>query len=146
MHCRHGGIEGNNIIVNMAVATSHASHYRDCRGKFIKQNIEVPHYTWFWLQFWPCSRTAYSLLHYKGCFKVKLMVQARIFWKHNPDSHYCTSIYNFIKQKVLKQRANSTFFTADAKQRILAGEIGFPLACVAPGQKIVVISSSWSQL
>ena len=45
--CRHGGIEGNNIIVNMAVATSHASHYRDCRGKFIKQNIEVPHYTWF---------------------------------------------------------------------------------------------------
>ena len=66
------------------------------------------------------------------------MVQAQIFWKHNPDGHYCTSIYNFIKQKVLKQRANSTFFTADAKIRILAGEIGFPLACVAPGQKIVV--------
>ena len=86
---RHGDIDGNNVIVNMAVATSYAFLYQDCRGKTIKQNIEVPHYTWFLLQFWPCSTTASSLLHYTGHLKVKCMAQAQIFRKHYPDSHYC---------------------------------------------------------
>ena len=75
----HGGIDGDSVIVTMAVATSYASLYRDCRGKAIKQNIQVSHYTWFLLQFWPYSRTVSLLLHYTSPFKVKCMVQASSF-------------------------------------------------------------------
>ena len=119
---RHGSIVGDNVIVNMAVATSYASLYQDCRGKAIEQNIEVPHYTWFLLQFWPCTRTASLLLHYTGCFKV----------------NYYNATYNFIKQRALKHSANSTFFSTNAKCKILIGEPDLPLPCVACGKKVVV--------
>ena len=122
----------------MVVATSYGSLYQDCRGNAMKQNIEVPHYTLFLLQFCPCSRTASSLLHYTGRFKVRLMVQARIFQKHNPDCHYCNVIYNFIKQRAWKYSVNSTFFCADAKYKTSVGEPDFPFTCVARGKKVVV--------
>ena len=60
--------------------------------------------------------------------------EAQIFQKHNPGSHYCNVIYN----GALKHSANSKFFSADAKWKILVGEPDFPLACVAHGKKAVV--------
>ena len=75
MMSRHGGIDADDVIVNLATATSYAPLFWDCREKTIKQNDDVPHYTWFLLQFWPCSHTASSVIHYTGRFKVKQMIQ-----------------------------------------------------------------------
>ena len=66
------------------------------------------------------------------------LYEAQIFQRHNPDSHYCNSIYSFIKQGALKHSVNLKFFSADAKWKILVGESDFPLACVAHGKKAVV--------
>ena len=59
------------------------------------------------------------------------------FWKHNPNSHYCNAIYNFIKQRALKHSPNSTF-SADCKCKISVGEPDFLLACAARGKKVII--------
>ena len=135
---RQAGVEGDNVVVNMAIASSHVSIYRECVEKAGQSGIEVPSYTWFLLQFWPCSRTAANMLHYTGRFKVKRMIQARLFRKNNPDAHYCNAIYNFMKQRAIKHRTDSTFFSADAKCKVSVGEPDFPLASVSRGKKVVV--------
>ena len=85
---RQAGVEGNTMVVNMAIASFHASAYRECVEKAGQSGIEVSSYTCFLLQFWSCSRTAANMLHYTGRFKVKRMIQARLFRKNNPDAHY----------------------------------------------------------
>ena len=82
----------DTVVVNMASASFHASAYRECIEKPGQSSIEVPSYTWFLLQFWPCSRTAANMLHYMGKLKVRPMIQARLFRKNNPDAHYCNAI------------------------------------------------------
>ena len=85
---RQAGVEGDTVVVNMAIASSHASIYRECVEKAGQSGIEVPSYTWFLLQFWPCSHTAANItLHYMGRFKEKHMIQARLFPNNNPDAH-----------------------------------------------------------
>ena len=91
-------------VVNMAIATSHASIYRDCSEEAEKRNISIPLHSWFLLQFWPCSRTVSSIMHYTGKFKVRRIVQARLFRKHDPDSYYCNAIYNFLKERAMAHR------------------------------------------
>ena len=78
------------------------------------------------------------MLHYMRRFKVKRMIQARLFRKNNPDAHYCNAIYNFMKQRAMKHRTNSTFFSADAKCKVSVGEPDFPLASVSQGKEVVV--------
>ena len=85
---KHTGVEGDTVVVNMAIALCHASIYRECVEKAGQSGIEVSSYTCFLLQFWSCSRTAANMLHYTGRFKVKRMIQARLFRKNNPDAHY----------------------------------------------------------
>ena len=48
---RHAGVEGDTVVLNMAIASSHASIYRECVEKAGQSGIEVPSYTWFLLQF-----------------------------------------------------------------------------------------------
>ena len=38
-------------VVNMAIATSYASIYRNCSEKTEKRNIGIPSYSWFLFQF-----------------------------------------------------------------------------------------------
>ena len=89
---------GGRAVVNMAIATSYASIYRDCSEEAEKRNTSIPLSSWFLLQFWPCSRTVSNIMHYTGKFKIRRMVQTRLFRKHNSDSHYCNAIYNFMKE------------------------------------------------
>ena len=135
---RHATVDGDSVVVNMAIATSFASIYRDCEEEASQFNIETPSYTWFLFQFWPAHRTTSNMLQYTGKFKVKRMVQARLFRKNNPDAHYCNAIYNFIKQRAMKDRLNATFFSSDAKCKISVGEPDFPLASVSIGKKVIV--------
>ena len=49
---RHSGIaDAGRAVVNMAIATLHASLYRVCSEEAVKLNIEVPSYSWFLLHF-----------------------------------------------------------------------------------------------
>ena len=135
---RHAGVEGDTVVLNMAIASSHASIYGECVEKAGQSGIEVPSYTWFLLQFWPCSCTAANMLHYMGRFKVKRMNQARLFCKNNPDAHYCNAIYNFMKHRAIKHRSDSTFFSTDTKCKVSVGEPDFLSASVSRGKKVVV--------
>ena len=135
---RHASVEVDTVVANMAIASSHASIYRECVEKAGQSGIEVPSYTWFLLQFWPCSSTAANMLHYTARFKVKHMIQARLFRKNNPDAHYCNGIYNFMKQRAINHRTDSTFFSTDAKCKVSVGEPDFPLASVTRCKKVVV--------
>ena len=135
---RHAGLEGYTVVVNMTIASSHASIYQECIEKTGRSRIEVPSHTWFLLQFWPCSHAGANVLHYTGRFKVKRMIQARLFRKNNPDAHYCNAIYNFMKQRAIKHTTDWTFFNADAKYKVSVGEPDFPLASVSQGKKVMV--------
>ena len=66
------------------------------------------------------------------------MVQARLFRKHNPDSHYCTSIYNFMKERAMAHRDTSTLFSVDAKCKVSVAEPNFPIASVTRGKKVII--------
>ena len=43
-----------------------------------------------------------------------------------------------MKQRAIKHRTDSTFFSADAKCKVSVGEPDFPLASVSQGKKVVV--------
>ena len=58
---RQTGVEGDTVVVNMAIASSHASIYQECVEKTGQSGIEVPSYTWFLLQSWPCSGTTANM-------------------------------------------------------------------------------------
>ena len=66
------------------------------------------------------------------------MIQARLFCKNNPDTHYCNAIFNFMKQRAIKHRTYSNFFSADRKCKVSVGEPDFPLASVSRDKKVVV--------
>ena len=78
------------------------------------------------------------MLHYKERFKVKRMNQARLFRKKNPDAHYYNAICNFMKQRAIKDRTDSSFFSAGAICKVSVGERDFPLGSVSRGKKVVV--------
>ena len=135
-HRRHAGVEGDTV--NIAIASSHASIYRECVEKAGQSGAEVPNYTYFVLQFWSCSRIAANILHCTGRFKVKRMIQTRLFRKNYPDTHYCNALYKFMKKRAIKHRTDSTFCSADAKCKVYIGEPDFPLASVPRGKKVLV--------
>ena len=100
--------------------------------------INIPTYSWFLLQFWPTHRTASDMLHYTGRFKIRRMVQARLFRKSNPDAHYANSIYKFLKERAVRNHQNVDFFSADAKCKVPVGEPGYPIATVTREKKVIV--------
>ena len=79
---RHTSVSDNEVVVNIAVANSHADMCRQCIRIAKEKHIdEIPRYAWFLLQFWPTSRSVSKLFHYTGRFKVRHMVQARLLRK-----------------------------------------------------------------
>ena len=69
---------------------------------------------------------------------MKRMNQARLFCKKNPDAHYYNAICNFMKQRAIKDRTDSSFFSAGAICKVSVGERDFPLGSVSRGKKVVV--------
>ena len=113
--------------------------FRECvRIAEEKDVTNIPTYSWFLLQFWPTHRIASNMLHYTGRFKIRCMVQARLFRKSNPDAHYANSIYNFLKEHTVENCQNVAFFSADAKCKVPVGEPGYPIATVTRGKKVNV--------
>ena len=75
---RHSGIvDGDRAVVNMAIATLYASIYCVFSEEAVKLNIKVPSYSWFLLQFWPCSSATLNMMQYTGKFTVRQMVPTR---------------------------------------------------------------------
>ena len=104
-----------------------------CRGK------RCDKYTFILLI--PSTVLAYSasnMLHYARRFKIRRMVQARLFRKSNPDAHYANSIYKFLKECAIKNCQNIAFFSADTKCKVPVGEPGYPIATVTRGKKVIV--------
>ena len=126
------------MVVNMAIGSFHASIYQECVERTGQSGIEVPSYTWFLLQFWPCSGRAANMLHYKRRFKMKRMIEARLSCKSNRDDHYYNAIFNVMKQRAIKHRIDSTFFSAATDCKLSVGEPDFPLASASCGRKVVV--------
>ena len=58
------------------------------------------------------------------------MVQARLFIKHNPDSHDCDAIYNFMEERAMAHRDTSTLFSVDAKCNVSVGETNPFSSCI----------------
>ena len=90
--------------------------YKMCIQIAQEKNINaVLSYLWFMLQFWPTSKSTYKILHYNGRFRVRRVVQARILRKTNPDVDHARAVYNFLKKRSIKHKADAVFFSADAK-------------------------------
>ena len=103
-----------------------------------KQDIPIPSYPWFLLQFRPTTKTASNILHHTGRFKVKRMVQARTLRKYNVDSHYTNTIYSFLRQRASKNIHSVSFASVDAKCKVLVGEPDYPIASVLRGKSVIV--------
>ena len=117
--------EGRAVVIMVIIIITII--YRDCSEEAEKRNISIPSYSWFLLQFWPCSRTVSNIMHYTGKFKVRQLVQAKLFRKNNPDSHYYNAIYNFMKERAMTHKDTCTLFSVNAKCKISVGELDFPV-------------------
>ena len=127
------------VIVNMALAMSYADMYRTCIKIAHDDGLsEVPSYSWFLLQFWPCNRSTSAIMHHTGRLKVRRVVQSRALRKTNVDGHYARAVYKFLRKRAIKHRLSCVFLSADAKCKISVGEPGYPLAAVARGKKVIV--------
>ena len=137
---RHCSSSGDDVVVNMALATSLADIFRQCQqiATSSQPPVDVPSYCWFLHQFWPTTKTLNNMTHYTGRFQVKRMVQARLLRKENIDSHYANAIYSFIKERACDDARNTVMVSADAKCKVSVGEPGYPLAAVSRGKQVVV--------
>ena len=69
------------------------------------------------------------------------MVQAKLFHNSNPNSHYATVVFKFMKIQAVQNRHNVAFFSADAKCKVPAVEPDFPLASVTCGKRAILGSN-----
>ena len=115
--------------------------FRECVHIAEAGGIEnIPTYSWFLLQFQPTHQTALKMLHHTGWFRIRRMVQARLFWKSNPDVHYAYAVNKFMRERAVKNCQNIAFFSTDSKCKLPIGEPGYPIAAVTQGKK----SYCWS--
>ena len=66
----------------------------------IPNNIEIPSTEWVRLQFWP--KTEFSENRYTGRFQIRYMIQARQIQKFHVDSHYCSALWRYLRELVIK--------------------------------------------
>ena len=137
---RHTAVtENGEVVVHISLSTLYQDMFRKCVNIAQELNVEkIPLYPWFLCQFWPSSRSASAMSNYTGKFKVKKMVQACVLRKNNPDIHYARAILKFLRNRAMKHRDSTTFFSAEAKCKISVGEPGYPLAAVACGKQVIV--------
>ena len=126
---RHNNVdEEGNLVVNMAMALSYRDLYRTCVTKAKNAGdadspIPIPTYTWFLLQFWPCTKTMSNMIRYTGRFKVKRMVQAQILRKTNVDSHYTNALYSFLKERAETFKSHVAMISSDAVRLALVNQV-----------------------
>ena len=137
---RHSSVNDNwDVVVNMGFAVSYAGIYKQCVELAKFQDISaIQSKQWFLMQFWPCTKTASTIMQYTGRFNVRRMVQARILRKHNPDAHYVNAIFKFLKDRAIKTSSETIFLSADEKCKVSIGEPDYPIAAVSRGKKVIV--------
>ncbi|XP_072024864.1 LOW QUALITY PROTEIN: uncharacterized protein [Amphiura filiformis] len=137
-------IEDGEVVTHMALALSMQDIYRQCSiAASNEDDVEVPTYSWFRLQFWPKNPTQRSALHYTGRFKIKHQVQQRQLRKFHVDAHYCNVLYSFLKKYAVDVKCNLgeeviSMISMDDKAKVQVGEPGLPMAAVARGKQVIV--------
>ena len=125
-----------NSIVNLL---NSSRFFRECVRIAEASGIEnIPTYSWLLLQFWSTHRIASKMLHHTGRFRIRRMVQARLFRKSNPEAHYANAAYKFMRERAVKNRQNIAFFSEDAKCKVPIAEPGYPIAAVTRRKKVIV--------
>ena len=61
------------------------------------------------------------------------MVQSRQLRHEHPDSHYCNTMYKYLRDFVTIFKANTLVISMDDKHSIQIGEPNFPAAAVERG-------------
>ena len=96
--------------------------FRECVRIAEASGIEnIPTYSWFLLE-----------------FRIRRVVQARLFRKSNPDAHYANAVYKFMRERVVKNRQNIAFFSTHTKCKEPIGEAAYRIAAVTRGKKVIV--------
>ena len=57
------------------------------------------------------------MLHHTGRFKIRRIVQARLFRISNQDARYTNAIYRFMREGAVKNRQNIAFFQRGCKMQ-----------------------------
>ena len=83
------------------------------------------------------SPDSFKNVNHMGQFRIRRMLQARLFRKSNPDAHYANAVYKFMRERAVKNRQNIAF-SADAKCKVPTGEPGYPIVAVTGGKKVIV--------
>ena len=81
----------------------------------------IPSRSWLSLQFLLKNAHAQARVHYRGCFKVKYMVQACQFRKSHKDSHYDAAIFRYQREQAVMFREESMFVCMDNKHKVKVG-------------------------
>ena len=68
-------------------------------------------------------QTASNILHHTGQFRIRRMVQPRLFQKNNPDTHYANAVIKFMRERAVKNCQNIVFFSVDpkCKKKVIVG-------------------------
>jgi len=93
---------------------------------------------WLRLQFWPKNPMRLSSLQFTGRLPLKFMIQTRQLRAYHPDAHYASALFCYEKEFAVKFRRITNFVFLDDKHRCKVGELGFPVAAVERGKKVVV--------
>uniref|UniRef100_U9T4T2 Uncharacterized protein n=1 Tax=Rhizophagus irregularis (strain DAOM 181602 / DAOM 197198 / MUCL 43194) TaxID=747089 RepID=U9T4T2_RHIID len=90
--------------------------------KFVPGTILIPSEEWIHLQFQPTNPIAKSAKQYTGRFNIKFMVQARQLRKDHPDTHYCATLFRYLREFAILYRQYVSFICADDKHKVPIGE------------------------
>ena len=102
------------------------------------EGTQIPSEAWVRLQFWPKNKHHKSSCHYTGKLDVKFMVQSRQLRKSHDDAHYCAALFRYERQQAIELRDHSIFTCLDDKHRVPVGELGYPVASVDRGKRVIV--------
>ena len=121
---------------HMAVAMSVTDLIQ--RVKEANPQIETPSASWTALQFYPKNSHFHAALHYSGKLEIRHMVQSRQLRHEHPDSHYCNTMYKYLRDFVTTFKANTLMISMDDKHSVQIGEPNFPVAAVERGRRVLV--------
>ena len=58
-----------------------------------------------------------------GLISIRCMVQAQLFQKSNPDTHYAHAVFKFMRERAVKNHQNIAFLAQRQNARYLLGNM-----------------------
>ena len=83
---------------------------------------QVPTCEWLRLQFWPSNQYTNRAIRYTGRFNIKFGVQIRQLRKEHPDSHYVSSLLQYVRKFSVHHREIVSLVSVDDKAIVPVGE------------------------